>query len=48
MSCQKKMYNLLLILRFQSDKLFENVRDVSLEEKISVEDDDIIDLFDIF
>lgn len=38
----------IIDLRFQSDKLFENVRDVSLEEKISAEDNDIIDLFDNF
>lgn len=33
---------------FQSDNLCKDVYDVSLEDKTSVEDDDIINLFKIF
>ncbi|KAH9718181.1 retrovirus-related pol polyprotein from transposon RE1 [Citrus sinensis] len=38
----------IIDLKFQSDKLSENVHDVYLEEKTSVEDDEIIDLSEFF
>ena len=38
----------IIDLKFQSDKLSENVHDVYLEEKTSVEDDEIIDLSKFF
>ena len=44
----KENVQFIIDLKFQSDKLFENVHDVYLEEKTSVEDDEIIDLFDFF
>ena len=44
----EKKVQFIINLRFQSDKLFENMLDVSFEEKTSIEDDDIIYLSDIF
>ena len=38
----------IIDLKFQCDNLYENVHDVSLEDKTNVKDDDVIDLSKFF
>ena len=38
----------IIDLKFQPDNLCQNMHDVSLDNKIIIEDDDVIDLFEIF
>ena len=45
---QEEKVQFIIDLKFQYDNLCENVHIISLEDKTSVEVDEVIDLYDIF